>query len=144
MGTSQLLSWLTLQSHSSSFMCTLHLVHRNVLHTLICKFISPYFYVQSQCQLNIPTYELLRQKTLKTEILSIKHNVSLTHGTFYTKFVKYLISEQCMYEEQSSSLLAKIYECLYTTLCAKNTQMVKEERHFLMVQHTLLNNPRPV
>ena len=43
-----------------------------------------------------------------------------------------------------SSLLAKIYECLYTTYCAENTQMVKEERHFLMVQHTLLNNPRPM
>jgi len=44
-----------------------------------------------------------------------------------------------------SSLLAKIYECLYTTLCAENTQIVKEERHILMVQHTLLfNNPWPV
>ena len=44
-------------------------------------------------------------------------------------------------ENSSSSLLAKIYESLHTTLCAENTQMVKEETHILMVQHTLLNNP---
>jgi len=44
-------------------------------------------------------------------------------------------------KNSSSSLLAKIYECLYTTLCAENTQMVKEETYIMMVQHTLLNNP---
>ena len=47
----------SLQSHSSCFKWALYLVHRNVFHIFICKFISMYFYVQSYCPLNISIYE---------------------------------------------------------------------------------------